>query len=99
MSLAVQLGMKMRMVSICWAYATHKTNSLNLVRETYIYVITTIDTVEGYRQIFQAMFKWLGKLGGYEVCWHHAGHMRNRPYAIQAITCDMDTKQARGMKI
>ena len=67
-----------------------------LVRETYLYIITTITTAESYKEMFKSMFHWLGTLGGYTICWHHIKHMHNKGNILYAITCDMDTKQARG---
>lgn len=47
--------------------------------------------------MFSAIFYSLGMIGGYSVRWHHVEHMPRQNGVIYAITCDMDTKQARGM--
>ena len=46
--------------------------------------------------MFLAIFHWLGTIGGYPIRWHHVEHMPRQAGIIYAITCDMDTKQARG---
>lgn len=47
--------------------------------------------------MFSAIFEQLSTISGTIIRWHHVEHMRPSTLGtIQAITCDMDTKQARG---
>jgi hypothetical protein len=92
-------------------------NIIFLVRETFMYILTTNTTAIGYQdvsryyykvidrwlthvqQMFTSMFHLLGKIGGYRVTWHHIEDIPTSQCTIQAITCDMDTKQAKGKEL
>jgi len=52
------------------------------------------ETSEHYQQMFEALFTAIENASQHPI---HFGHIHGRGLGIQAITVDMDGKQARGM--